>query len=391
MIIPSPEIFDYEALMRDDTNKQMEISSENQSNFNNYTLLAYTKEKNELKFAIEAFIHNIIFNILQLKKQQREKNYNCILCLDFMLHSKLKDIYELIVKTLLDNSLIITVKLIPKNILPIFTSGYSSGIVIDVGYLFTTIVTINNGFHSISETIPIGSFELERYLKRAIIEENIKNTKRKIKNPEIFLNNIHKHLNDLVTRCTICVNKKISIALEDSNDDSKLKKDQFYSRVDYCKNLQDFYVSYITRVRLGEKLFGNFNRDEINIAYSLLNVIKNINCEDRKKLSQNIILSGGTSMLMGFYRRFIEEIYFIIDTEEFENIKQLRNFIKVHKIIFQRNCLTWIGASLISGFEKINFKHLSLAKDDFEGIENIESNSKKENKDPLGKIFSFFK
>jgi actin-related protein len=57
---------------------------------------------------------------------------------------------------------------------------------------------------------------------------------------------------------------------------------------------------------LGELLFGNVNNEEINIAYSLLNVIKSLYNEDRKKLIQNIVLTGGSTMFIGFYKRFVK-------------------------------------------------------------------------------------
>jgi hypothetical protein len=393
-IILTPEFFDYEKFMKEDTisqfnqiNNQGITSSEKMvlgmrrtESKNSLSLLAYKKNIQELKFQIESFVYNIIYNILQLKKQQRDKNYNCILCIDFTLERIMKDIYGFIIKSFLENALIISVRLIPKTISPIFTSGYSSGIIIDVGYMFTTISAINNGYPFKPEIVSIGSLELERFLKRAIVEENIINSKKKIKNPEAFQNGIIKFLNDLVVKCAICVNKKISTLLEDPSEELKLKTELDHSKVDSCKDLQDFYISFLTRVNLGEKLFGNIESDEINIAYSLLKVIKTINCEDRKKLCQNIILSGGTSMIIGFYRRLIEEINYWIESEHFEDIKKLQNYIKIHKIILPRNCLTWIGASLISGIEKINIKQLSITKEEFDSLS-----------DPVGKIFSFFK
>jgi actin-related protein len=57
---------------------------------------------------------------------------------------------------------------------------------------------------------------------------------------------------------------------------------------------------------LGEQLFGDIDNEETNIAYSLLEVILNIPAEERKKLVQNIVICGGTSMVMGFYRRFVK-------------------------------------------------------------------------------------
>jgi actin-related protein 10 len=100
---------------------------------------------------------------------------------------------------------------------------------------------------------------------------------------------------------------------------------------------------------LGEKIFGDYDMDEINIAISLLQVIQTIPCEVRKSCVQNIVLSGGTSMILGCYRRLAEEINSIFEnSKEFNDIKVLKDQIKLHKIIFPRNTLTWIGGKYFS-------------------------------------------
>jgi actin-related protein 10 len=405
-IISTPQFFDYEKFIKDDSKKQLDLAEENkkltsdsleENNLNNLnnqplsspnytnflssnyiTLLGYKKDLQKLKFPLESFIYNILYTILQLKKQQRDKNYNCLLILDFSLHPILTDIYELIVKLILENPLISQIKLLPKSFLPIFTTGFSSGIVIDVGYLSTSIVPINNGtpYLNKSVSLDIGSCHLEKLLNRSIIEENIISPigkMRKIKNVENFCNNLPKYLDDLVVRSTVVVNKKLSILLAEGNSEGGLKNETDYSKVDYCKDLQDFSISFSTRVKLGEKFFEDINGGdgEINICYSLLKVILSLSNEDRRKLSGNIILSGGGSMLMGFYRRFIDEIVFLLDCEEFGELKEIKDSIKVHKILFARNCLTWIGASLMSSFEKLNLKQMTIVKEDFDVKNNV--------------------
>jgi actin-related protein len=64
-------------------------------------------------------------------------------------------------------------------------------------------------------------------------------------------------------------------------------------------------VSLLNRINLGEYFFGNINNDELNIAYSLLKVLMNLPNEDRNKLCRNIVISGGGSMAVGFYKRLV--------------------------------------------------------------------------------------
>ncbi len=371
-IMQTPNFFDYEKFMQEDTEMQMKkieselIHPEELTNFSNpKSLLSYRKESAEIEQLVEGFIYNILFNVLQLKKQQKDKTYACILCVNFDQDFQLCDIYELVVKSILNNPLIICVRILPTNILPIYASGYSSGIIVDSGYLNTRIIPINNStpYYEKSEILSICSMESERFLKRKIIEENILRAKKKVKNPESLSQGVIKHLNDLIVRGSICVKKELSLLLNDQNEEIKLKNENDFCRVDFCKDLQDFQISFQTRVDLGENYFGDISQDKCNVAYSLLKVIQKIYNEDRKKLCQNVVLSGGSTMLIGFYKRLLDEINYFIEEKEFENIKHLKDLIRVHKVIFPRNCLTWIGASLVTAMDKFNFKHLTINKD----------------------------
>jgi actin-related protein len=171
---------------------------------------------------------------------KREKFYIAMITFDFY-NTKLNDVYCLIIKTILDYSLINSVKIFPKTILPIFCSGYSSGIVIDMGHIFTHIIPINNGYPylDISEVLSIGSSELERNLKNFIISDNSEG-KTKIKNFESFNLKLFPHLDDLLVRSAICGNKSIMLYQDEIN---KLKNE--YSKVDCYSDIQNFQVFII--------------------------------------------------------------------------------------------------------------------------------------------------
>jgi actin-related protein len=51
---------------------------------------------------------------------------------------------------------------------------------------------------------------------------------------------------------------------------------------------------------------------------------------------------------------------------EFEELTNLKDVLRFHKIIFARNCLTWIGASLLTNFDKTNFKQMGVTKEEYE-------------------------
>jgi hypothetical protein len=57
--------------------------------------------------------------------------------------------------------------------------------------------------------------------------------------------------------------------------------------------------------------------------------------------------------------------------KEFEQITTLKDSIRFHKILFPRNCLTWIGASLLANFDKISFKYVGITKEEYEGNHDV--------------------
>ena len=63
-------------------------------------------------------------------------------------------------------------------------------------------------------------------------------------------------------------------------------------------------MSFNSRIIVGEKLFGANSED--NLAYLVLKILlEKVPCEIRRKVGSNIILSGGITMINGFYQRFV--------------------------------------------------------------------------------------
>ena len=203
--------------------------------------MLYTKDSSSIRTDIELFINYIIFNILHLQKLKKEKICTAMITIDFY-NTRLCDIYNLIIKTILDYSTINIVKLIPKTILPIFCSGYSSGIVIDIGHIFTHIIPINNGYPylDISEVLSIGSAELERNLKNFIINDNSEG-KTKIKNFESFNKKLYSHLDDLLVRSAICSSRSNLV-----NQDEMIKFKKEFSKVDCYPDIPVFQVKFLS-------------------------------------------------------------------------------------------------------------------------------------------------
>ena len=194
----------------------------------------------------------------------------------------------------------------------------------------------------------------DNYSMREILPEDLNS----------FKNNLNLYIEDILIKNCVIVNKKISNQLLD--DSSKLVGEDNYSLIDEYKNLLPFKISFVKRVLIGEKLF---DEKEGNISYEVLKILLNkVPCEIKRKICSNIILSGGMCMLLGFYQRFIDEINEFLLNEEFQRLNTIKNDIKIHKIIYPRNCLCWVGASLVSNFENVNFSNREIIKDQQDNI-----------------------
>ena len=80
-------------------------------------------------------------------------------------------------------------------------------------------------------------------------------------------------------------------------------------------------ISFHTRATAMEYCFGNPKQEEPNIAASILNSIKKLNADVRVLTCQNIVLSGGSSMIPGFKIRLEQELMYLIDNlEEYQEL-----------------------------------------------------------------------
>ena len=357
----------------------------------NLNILSFITKTNEKYLEIEEFVSNIINNILQIYKTDPKNTYYCYILFNLDLKEYFHDILFSFIKFLYDTfSFITSIKIIPNNIFPIFVSGFYSGIILNSGYSFSTITIVNNGIKVCSKKIGYGSLDMQKLLYNNIINDviNGKNGKKlDDKNLELFKKNIIKYIDDIMVRITYILNRKVSQEYKQQKDKDNIERNEKNKDylIGFYEDLPNFNIDFYTRIFLGEKIFDDNN--EINFAYLILKSLKeDVPCEIRRKIGSNIILSGGITMLNGFYQRFLDEINYISNNNnEFERLKGIKNDLKVHKIIYPRNIIRWVGASLFLTFCRYNFpgneiNRIIIEKDDKKIAKKFDSSD-------LNKIF----
>lgn len=331
----------------------------------NYNILSYLKNSLETKLQIEEFACYIINDVLQIFKTDSKFKLICIILFDLDLKDNFKEIYLSFVKYIYETfPFISSIKIIPKNIFPVFVSGFFSGIILNSGYLFTTVTVVNNGLSAYSKKIGLGACDIQKMLFNMIINDKKGMEIVRISEQESFKKKLVKHIDDILIRVSYIMNKTVS---EEYKKTENLK--EMYSNVSFYEDLPAFNISFKSRIIVGERLFGE--NSEENFAYIILKtLLEKVPCEIRRKIGSNIILSGGLTMLNGFYKRFLDEISFVVNNNpEFLRLKGIKDDLHVHKIIFPRNILTWVGASLFLNLNNTNFEGNEINRNENE--ENV--------------------
>ena len=372
-IIPTPQLVNLEDYFEERTK--------------NFNILSYLKNTPETKLQIEEFACYIINDVLQIFKTDGKFKLICVILFDLELKNNFKEIYLSFIKYIYETfPFICSIKIIPKNIFPIFVSGFFSGIILNSGYLFSSVTVVNNGLSVFTKKLGLGSCDIQKMLYNIILSDRKGIEIIPEQEQEIFKKNLVNHMDDIMVRVSYIMNKKVSneykkaLELEQATPSESKKKGQ-YSKISFYDDLPTFSISFDSRVIVGEKLFGENNED--NLAYIVLKtLLENVPCEIRRKVGSNIILSGGMTMLNGFYQRFIDEITYIANNNpQFMRLKGIKDDLHVHKIIFPRNILTWVGASLYLSFNNsLNFAGNEINRDEKnDKIEKLENNENNEN------------
>ena len=323
------------------------------------------KNSLDTKLQIEEFACYIINDVLQIFKTDSKFKLICIILFDLDLKDNFKEIYLSFIKYIYETfPFISSIKIIPKNIFPVFVSGFFSGIILNSGYLFTTVTVVNNGLSAYSKKIGLGACDIQKMLFNMILNDKKGMEIVRISEQESFKKNLVKHIDDILIRVSYIMNKTVS---EEYKKTENLK--EMYSNVSFYEDLPAFNISFKSRIIVGERLFGE--NSEENLAYIILKtLLEKVPCEIRRKIGSNIILSGGLTMLNGFYKRFLDEISFIVNNNpEFLRLKGIKDDLHVHKIIFPRNILTWVGASLFLNLNNTNFEGNEINRNENE--ENV--------------------
>ena len=289
--------------------------------------LEFLKDALENKMGLSTSEYDVIVNISPIKNEENIRTYGRLF------------IEELGFKAL---------AMINSSSLSLYATGRTTGLVVQCGETRTYTVPIYEGFplyHSLNKT-KIGGRDLTEIFRRGILENNI----------GIKEGDIHTLRQVKEKTCCVPVEQNYSYYMDESNEDIIKKETQLFKLPD--ENIVS--IPRRTRIIASELLFTPSIFEEkknenglINLITGSINKTEMIDKKFKQNLIENIVLSGGTTMMEGFANRIYQDL---------ENYRESGFELEYEPNIIAENNRAigkWIGMSMISSmsaFDKLFIK-----------------------------------
>ncbi|RGB33416.1 actin family [Rhizophagus diaphanus] len=314
------------------------------------------------------YLREIYFRYLLTDPKQRK----VVLCESPMLPLKLK---QLIAKVLFENLQVPSISFAPSHMLALLTTGRTTGLVIDVGYLETTVLPTFSArpLTPYIRTTPLAGRALTKRLKELlstfgsmIIPPSTKESPvhakyltpavlEDIKTRFIFVSPI------MVSAASIGIAEKTLVEDMENKYASVSSATNVLYPITISKSGRERQIGTLIipgwiRERCAEVLFEG-DEDESSVVGCALECLLKTPIHLRRPLASAILLVGGTTLLPNFQSRFGQELLRALHTDRrFKSLSGLADHIEFLEDsgsgkVFVANCRAWVGGSLIGSLK----------------------------------------
>ena len=297
--------------------------------------LEFLKDALENKMGLSTSEYDVIVNISPIKNEENIKAYGRLF------------IDELNFKGL---------AMINSSSLSLFATGKTTGVIVQCGECRTYTVPIYEGFplyHALNKA-RVGGRDITDIF-RAGVEEN----KIAIKGGDI-----HTLRQIIEKTCSVPIEFDYNYYLDENNQDIIKKETQLFKLPDETI----VSISRKTRVLASELLFKpkvwENTGDELDLIDLITGSIKKTEMIDKnfkESLVENVVLSGGTSMMENFPQRVENDLKGYKEEDGFE-----LEYEPIVDAAINRNIGKWIGMSMISSMSA--FDKLFIKKQDYQEL-----------------------
>ncbi|KAI7904381.1 actin family [Cokeromyces recurvatus] len=328
----------------------------------------------EIEERLKKLLHEIYFRLLLTDPKSRK----VIICESPLTPVVLK---QIIARLLFEHFQVHSISFVPIHLMALLTTGLTTGLIIDVGHLETTILPIyaSRPLIPFISTTPLAGKSITVRLKQLLLDygrfippSNLhlslaphQSIPENILTPEL--------LEDIKTRVIFC--SPLMIVKQAQSDGDLASKIESYKNF---SSATDLYYPIILkegtkatlsipgwiRERAVEVLFEG-DDDEPSITQCIMEALLKLQPDLRKPLISSMLLIGGISLLPGFQSRLKQELLRIMrDPLDYEK-RRYESLLRLHKSIkfidnseekgsgrvFMNNVRGWVGGSLVGSLK----------------------------------------
>eukprot|EP00088_Acartia_fossae_P068557 TRINITY_DN8722_c0_g1_i1.p1 TRINITY_DN8722_c0_g1~~TRINITY_DN8722_c0_g1_i1.p1 ORF type:complete len:402 (+),score=48.05 TRINITY_DN8722_c0_g1_i1:42-1247(+) len=320
-------------------------------------------KKDELYNALVEFIHRLYFKCLLVNPKDRR-----VVIIESVLGSSL--FKETLARVLFRHYEVSSVLFAPSHLLPLFTLGIRTALVLDVGHSEACLIPIYEGVPILKswQAQPLAGSTLQESVRVHLLERGQllrgsggdESPTPLAHSPEILTPNI---LEDITVRCCMVTSLNRGRELDRVTQDAS----QVTSLSTLLKNSApsvrysvggDSYLEIdgITREGAAEVLF-QMDTDGNCIGSMILNALQSCPIDTRRELASSLLIVGGTSMMPGFKSRLNQELLYLLSLPQYADIK-ITEF-KLYQPPAAPNLVTWLGGAIFGATDVVVTRSLT--------------------------------
>jgi len=297
-----------------------------------------TKREKKVDF-FKNFFHMLYFKYLLVNPKERR----VVVC-----ESMLKSVEtrKLIAEILFTHFHVVSLVFVPSHLLALYSCGVETGLVVDLGYLETSVVPIFEQVPILKavEYVNLAGKSIHEKIKSNILSDCTVQVGSEEKPAHECLNDIKEQiLEDIKVRCCFVGRQDCTLTAQPVN-----------YPIDGNTTL---HLNGDIRAHAFDMMFSE-NDDDISITTCILDAIINSPIDCRKGLAENIILIGGGAMSEGFSARMMSELKSNLKTDRYSSKLFLKK-ICFRKPLIPANYCAWQGGALFGALEILADRSIS--------------------------------
>ncbi|CAH8487900.1 unnamed protein product [Heterobilharzia americana] len=321
------------------------------------------REKDKRQEFLITFLHNIYYrHLLVNPKDRRVVIVESVLCPS--------SFREVLAEVLFNHFEAPSVLFASSHLMALFTLGISAAVVLDCGYTDAQIIPVYEGYTLLNawQAAQLGSKRIHENIRsylneKARLVDVINEESHFSPCPDHF---VSEHtIEDIKVRTCFVSPQSRAVQWKKWQDsaDSSIKKPDSYEEtfifpLDSLGDERPIQVPSDIRELAVECLFSGDN-DQITITTLILKSLLLVPIDIRRKLAENIVLIGGTTMLPGFIPRLMEELNSHLELPEFSKLHALKGSFKFHNPPGEANYVGWLGGAIFGALECLPGRSLS--------------------------------